>query len=239
MSPAAGAAKTVLIADDTAFVRDRFKAALEEAGHRAITVRTATELLARLRADLDRIDLVLLDLRLPHTSGAQLVREVRKIDEGRLPIVVFSGTIANAAEVRDLAALGIAGYVNEYSAGQNVLPSLAPHLFPDSFNRRGSPRVILGIPISYRFGNTIAAALTLTLSRGGVAVRTTTPLQADAKVRLRLRLPGSKTDMDIDARVAWTDRRVGMGLQFERVAPPDQQAINDFVDSHFFTNRRA
>ena len=41
MSPAAGAAKTVLIADDTAFVRDRFKAALEEAGHRAITVRTA------------------------------------------------------------------------------------------------------------------------------------------------------------------------------------------------------
>jgi uncharacterized protein (TIGR02266 family) len=239
MSPAAGAAKTVLIADDTAFVRDRFKVALEEAGHRAITVRTATELLARVRADLDRIDLVLLDLRLPHTSGAQLVREVRKIDEGRLPIVVFSGTIANAAEVRDLAALGIAGYVNEYSAGQNVLPSLAPHLFPDSFNRRGSPRVILGIPISYRFGNTIAAALTLTLSRGGVAVRTTTPLQADAKVRLRLRLPGSKTDMDIDARVAWTDRRVGMGLQFERVAPPDQQAINDFVDSHFFTNRRA
>ena len=47
MSPAAGAAKTVLIADDTAFVRDRFKAALEEAGHRAITVRTAAELLAR------------------------------------------------------------------------------------------------------------------------------------------------------------------------------------------------
>src|SRR6476619_2952530 len=165
MSPAAGAAKTVLIADDTAFVRDRFKAALEEAGHRAITVRTATELLARLRTDLERID-----LRLPHTSGPALVREVRKIDEGRLPVVVFSGTIASAGEVRDLAALGIAGYVNEYSAGQNVLPALAPHLFPDSFNRRGSPRVTLGIPISYRFGNTIAAALTLTLSRGGVAI---------------------------------------------------------------------
>jgi uncharacterized protein (TIGR02266 family) len=239
MSPAAGAAKTVLIADDTAFVRDRFKAALEEAGHRAITVRTAAELLARVRTDLERIDLVLLDLRLPHTSGPDIVRAVRKLDEGRLPIVVFSGTIANAAEVRDLAALGIAGYVNEYSAGQNVLPSLAPHLFPDSFNRRGSPRVTLGIPISYRFGNTIAAALTLTLSRGGVAIRTTTPLQADAKVRLRLRLPGGTSDMDIDARVAWTDRRVGMGLQFERVTPADQHTINDFVDRHFFNNRRA
>jgi len=239
MSPAAGAAKTVLIADDTAFVRDRFKAALEEAGHHAITVRTAAELLARIRTDLDRIDLVLLDLRLPHTSGPDIVRAVRKLDQGRLPIVVFSGTIANAAEVRDLAGLGIAGYVNEYSSGQNVLPSLAPHLFPDSFNRRGSPRVTLGIPIAYRFGNTIAAALTLTLSSGGVAIRTTTPLQTDAKVRLRLRLPGGTADMDIDARVAWTDRRVGMGLQFERVSPADQQAINDFVDTHFFNNRRS
>jgi hypothetical protein len=45
--------------------------------------------------------------------------------------------------------------------------------------------------------------------------------------------------MDIDARVAWSDRRVGMGLQFERVSPADQHAINDFVDSHFFNNRRA
>jgi CheY-like chemotaxis protein len=239
MSPAAGASKTVVIADDTAFVRDRFKTALEEAGHRAITVRSAAELLARVRTDLERIDLVLLDLRLPNTSGPDLIKALRKIDEGRLPIVVFSGTIANAVEVRELASLGIAGYVNEYSASQHVLPSLAPHLFPDSFNRRGSPRVTLGVPISYRFGNTIAAALTLTLSRGGVAIRTTSPLQADAKVQLRFRLPGAKTDMEIDARVAWSDRRVGMGLQFERVAPGDQIAINEFVDAHFFSNRRA
>ena len=95
---------------------------------------------------------------------------------GGCPILVFSGTIATADEVRDLAALGVAGYVNEYSAVQHILPSLAPHLFPDNFNRRGSPRVVLGIPVAYRFGNTIAAALTLNLSKGGVAIRTMSPL---------------------------------------------------------------
>ena len=42
------AVKTVLIADDTAFVRDRFRTALEGAGHRAVTVRTGQELLATL-----------------------------------------------------------------------------------------------------------------------------------------------------------------------------------------------
>src|SRR6476620_7555155 len=209
-------AKTVVIADDTAFVRDRFRTAVENAGHKAIAVKSAAELLARVRADLDQIDLIVLDLRLPHAPGVELVRAVRKLDDGRSPILGFSGTIASAEEVRDLASLGVAGYVNEYSAVQHILPSLAPHLFPDNFNRRGSPRVVLGIPITYRFGNTIAAALSLNLSRGGIAIRTTSPLEHGATVRIRFRLPGSKTEIEAEGLVAWSDRRHGMGLQFEK-----------------------
>src|SRR5438552_11275447 len=239
MATASVSTKTVVIADDTAFVRDRFQAALENAGHKAIAVKSAAELLARVRADLGQIDLVVLDLRLPHAPGVELVRSIRKLDEGRLPILVFSSTISNADEVRDLAALGVAGYVNEYSAVQHILPSLAPHLFPDNFNRRGSPRVVLGIPIAYRFGNTIAAALTLNLSRGGIAIRTTSPLEIGAKVRLRFRLPGSKRDIDAESRVTWSDRRNGMGLQFDKVDPTDQAAIDEFVDAHFFSSRKA
>jgi len=232
-------AKTVVIADDTGFVRDRFKAALEEAGHRSIVVRSAVELLARVRADLDRIDLVALDLRLPNAPGVDLVRAIRKIDEGRLRILVFSGTIASAEEVRELAGLGVVGYINEYSAVQHIMPSLAPHLFPDSFNRRGSPRVVLGIPVAYRFGNTIATALTLNLARGGIAIRTTSPLESGAAARIRFRLPAGPREIEVEARVSWSDRRVGMGLQFEKVEPADQAAIDAFVDSHFFSNRRA
>ena len=130
-----------------------------------------------MRIELAQLDLIVLDLRLPHASGVDLVRNIRKLDDGRLPILVFSGTVTSADEVRELAALGVAGYVNEYSAVQHILPSLAPHLFPDNFNRRGSPRVVLGIPIAYRVGNTIAAALTLNMSRGGIAIRTTSPLE--------------------------------------------------------------
>ena len=231
-------AKTVLVADDTAFVRDRFKAAIEGAGHRALTARSAAELLARVRTELAHLDLIVLDLRLPSASGLDVVRNIRKMDDGRLPILVFSGTVANADEVRQLAALGVAGYVNEYSAVQHILPSLAPHLFPDNFNRRGSPRVVLGIPIAYRFGNTIAAALTLNISRGGMAIRTTSPLAQEAKARLRFRLPGSKKDIEADAKVCWSDTRVGMGLQFERVSDADQSDVNDFVDAHFFRPRK-
>jgi uncharacterized protein (TIGR02266 family) len=232
-------AKTIVVADDTAFVRDRFRVALEAAGHKTVSVKSAAELLARVRADLAHLDLIVLDLRLPHAPGVELVRSIRKLDEGKLPILIFSGTIANAEEVRQLAALGVSGYVNEYSAVQHILPSLAPHLFPDNFNRRGSPRVVLGIPIQYRFGNTIAAALTLNLSHGGIAIRTTSPLDGGEKIKVRFRMPGSKRDIDAEGKIAWSDRRVGMGIQFETVDPANQSIIDNFVDAHFFSNRKA
>ena len=239
MTDASVTTKTIVVADDTAFVRDRFRAAVEGAGHKAVAVKSAAELLARVRADLAHIDLIVLDLRLPHQPGVDLVRAIRKLDDGKLPILIFSGTIANADEVRALASLGVAGYLNEYSAGQHILPALAPHLFPDNFNRRSGPRAILGIPVQYRFGNTIAAALTLNLGHGGLAIRTTSPLEGGSKIRVRFRMPGAKRDVDAEGRVAWSDRRVGMGIQFETVDPADQAVIDNFVSAHFFSNRKA
>jgi uncharacterized protein (TIGR02266 family) len=238
MASTSVATKTVLIADDTAFVRDRFRSAVETAGHRAIVVKAAAELLARIRDGETTLDLVVLDLRLPQAPGVDLVRALRKLD-ARVPLLIFSGTIASANEVRELAELGVAGYINEYSATQHIIPALAPHLFPDNFNRRSSPRVVLGIPIQYRFGNTIAAALTLNLSHGGIAIRTTSPLESGTRLKVRFRMPGSKLDIDAEGRVAWHDRRVGMGIQFESVDPASQTLIDNFVDAHFFSNRKA
>jgi CheY-like chemotaxis protein len=234
MTAGTAASKTVLIADDASFVRERFQSALQDAGHRTVVAKSAAEVLGRVRADLADLDLLVLDLRLPFASGVELVRAIRKLDGGRLPILVFSGTITSADEVRELATLGVAGYINEYSAAQHILPSLAPHLFPDSFNRRSSPRVVLSIPVAYRFGDTITAALTLNLGKGGISVRTMSPLPARSNVRLRFRLPGAKSEIEADAKVTWCDRRIGMGLEFERLEVLDQESVDEFVDGHFF-----
>lgn len=229
--------KTIVVADDTAFVRDRFRSAIEGAGHRAFTVATGPELLATLRAQ--QADLVVLDLHLPGGRGLDMVRAMRRLASPPTAVLVFSGTIANADEVYELAGLGVGGYINEYTTLHHIVPSLAPHLFPDQNNRRASPRVLVGVPVSYRFGNTIASALTLNISSGGIAVRTTSPLEVGTLLKVRLRLPGTKREPEVDARVAWVDRRVGMGMQFMRVDADDQAAIDAFVHRHFFSNRKA
>ena len=236
---AAVAAKTVIVANDTAFVRDRFRTALQSVGHRVSTAGNASELLSLVRSDGAQTDLVVLDLRLPQAEGVALIRSLLGMDGFRAPIVIFSGTIANADEVRELSALGVAGYINEYSAVQHIVPALLPYLQPDDRNRRSSPRVALGIPVAHRFGNTIAAALTLNISRGGLAIRTTNPLAAGTMLKIRFRPPGARRDLEAEAIVAWTDPGVGMGLQFTRLEPIDQAGLDDFVRSHFFSNRNA
>ena len=233
MTTSSAARKTVLVATNTPFVRDRFKTALDAAGHRTMAVKSVAPLLGHVRADFDDIDLIVLDLRLPH-AGIDLVKRIRKLDDGRLPILVFTGSVNSVDEVRAMASLGVAGYLNEYSAIEHILPSIAPHLFPDTFHRRENNRVVMGIPISYRIGKTIVAALALNLSHGGLAIRTSKPPVRGTAVRVKFALPGSKRELETDGVVCWSDQKAGMGIQFTQVKPTDQTAIDGFVEAHFF-----
>jgi uncharacterized protein (TIGR02266 family) len=220
--------KTILIAHRHADVRDRFAAALADARHGYVTADS--EAAARdAIGGTPAISLVLIDLGLAQDAVAFL-RQLRE-RAGRLPpLLVFAGTVESADQARALLALNVAGYINEHAATPQILPALAPHLFPHNFDRRASPRVSLGIPLSYRAGQTIASALTLNIGKGGLAVRTMSPLAADTAVALKFRLPGHADEIDVDGRVAWSDSHVGMGIRFERVDSADQTAIDTFVD---------
>ncbi len=230
--------KTVLIADDTALVRERFGAALSDAGHRAVTAGTAPDLLSRVREVASGLDLLVMDLHLPESRGVEAVRAVRQAGY-RGPILVFSGTIASATEVRELTECGVVGFVNEYTAPMHILPALAPHLFPDSFNRRTSPRVALSVTVSFRLDNVIASAVCANVSKGGIFLRTMNPQPAGKRVRVRFKLPNSRREIDAEATVAWSDPRSGMGLQFVSLPSEAQAELDAFVDRSFFSNRKA
>lgn len=238
MTTSSPSRKTVIVATHTASVRDRFKAALDGAGHHAMIVKSVAQLFAHVRADFDDIHLIVVDLRMPHAAGNDLVKRIRKLDKGRIPILIFSGGVQSVDEVRELAALGVSGYLNEYIAGDHILPSIAPHLFPGNFPRREFPRVVTGIPVSYRVGKTIAAALAMDLSAGGLAIRTKNPPVRGTVVKIKFALPGSRRECDAEAVVCWSAHNAGMGIQFTKVKPSDQELINDFVEAHFFRSTK-
>jgi uncharacterized protein (TIGR02266 family) len=222
-------AKTILIAHGHAAVRDRFAAALADARHAYVTAGTEDAAVEAAGAAA-HLSLALVDLGLA-ADGVAFVRALRAA-RPKLPTIVFAGTVASADDVRALVALGVAGYVNEHAATPQILPALAPHLFPDSFDRRASARVTLGIPVSYRQGQTLSGALTLNIGKGGLAIRTMSPLSAGTSLQVRFRLPGMQDDIDAAGRVAWSNRKVGMGIQFEAIDAAAQALIDEFVDAN-------
>jgi ActR/RegA family two-component response regulator len=221
--------KTILIAHRQASVRDRFAAALADARHAFVLADTEAAVFETFGAKQEPISLVLVDLGLAD-NGVAFVQALRRSAGRALPIVVFAGTVSSATEVPALLAMHIAGYVNEHAAIPQILPALAPHLFPDNFNRRTSLRVALGVPVSYRVGQTIAGAVTLDVGKSGVAIRTMNPLPLGTPIQIRFRLPGTVTDIDAGGRIAWSDRKVGMGVQFEQLSAGDQATIDAFIE---------
>lgn len=214
--------KIILIAHHNPVVRDRFAAALADARHTFVTAATAEAADAAARDVSRPISLAVVDVGL-RDDGLTWVRELR----GTLtwPVLVFAGTVRSVTDARALLDVPVAGYINEHALAAQILPALAPYLFPASFDRRLSPRVLLSVPVSYRAGQTIATAVTLNLGRGGMAIRTLSPLGPGLLVELRFRLPG-KSEIEVRGRVVWADKKAGMGVQFERVAAADQRAID-------------
>lgn len=223
--------KTILIAHRSAGIRDRIAAALADARHDYVTADNIEHAVAAVSDPAHPVSLALLDLGLGD-DPARLVADLRRHAARTMPVVVFAGTLRSATDVPALLAAGVAGYLNEHATTAQILPALAPHLFPDNFDRRSSARVALGIPVSYRAGQTIAGALTANVGKGGIGIRTMSPLAVGTAVQLKFKLPTGPSDLEAAGRVAWSNRQVGMGIQFERLDNDAQTAIDKFVDEN-------
>jgi uncharacterized protein (TIGR02266 family) len=188
----------------------------------------STEAEARTGAESAPLSLALVDLGLS-ADGVAFAQALRRATGAAVPLMIFAGSVKSAADIPALTNLGVR-YINEHSGTPQILPAIAPHLFPDSFNRRTSARVALGVPVSFRFGKSLAVAVTLDIGTGGIGIRTMEPIAKDSTVDVRFRLPGIATELQATGRVAWSDRRVGMGVEFVDISATDSSAIESFVE---------
>ena len=81
----------ILIVEDDSHVLDAVSLMVERLGHHLLRARDGEEAMIMLNAFSPRIQLVLLDWRLPHVlTGRPLIDAMRFVDD-RIPIVVMSG----------------------------------------------------------------------------------------------------------------------------------------------------
>jgi uncharacterized protein (TIGR02266 family) len=105
---------------------------------------------------------------------------------------------------------------------------------PSTRERRRSGREDLKIPVDYSAVDAFFSEFTTNINEGGMFIETETPSPMDAAVQLEFRLPNLDRPVKVTGRVAWisdgkADSPVGMGIEFQELAPEVRRTINDLV----------
>ncbi len=98
----------ILVVDDEEVIRTTVSHFLEEFGYDVLLARDGREALEVYRADVNRIDLVILDMIMPRMNGRDAFLAIRELNPGA-KVILASGFVDNmkAAEMESKGLLGI------------------------------------------------------------------------------------------------------------------------------------
>ncbi|MDH4163390.1 MAG: response regulator [Nitrospirota bacterium] len=102
-------AKTFLIVDDSASMRQLISFTLKDAGFEVVTAENGKDALVKLEGA--KVDMVITDLNMPEMDGISLIRELRnKASYKFMPIVMLT-TEAQEAKKQEGRAAGASGWI--------------------------------------------------------------------------------------------------------------------------------
>ncbi len=100
-------AQRILIADDSAAIREVLREALNDEGYDVLEVSSGEEVLAIFQGnDAAPPDLALMDIRMPGKDGLEVLRTLRVASDSELPVIVMTafGSASTAIEAMKLGA---------------------------------------------------------------------------------------------------------------------------------------
>jgi CheY-like chemotaxis protein len=213
----------VLIVEDEQAVRDVFREFVAGLGHEAITAATAEEALEKLAAE--RLDVILLDVRLPGMSGLDFL-DLPAVRESEVPVVAVSG-VATEAQARECLKRGALDFIRKPVTLDRLGAVLA---YARGLDRRLAPRVAVELPVRLVTEKGVPWDGTcIELSATGMRVMTRADLKPGRAVKLRLTPPDGETPLDAVALVVRVDAS-GTALWFFDLLPNEVQRLRGLVD---------
>ncbi|WP_019904464.1 response regulator [Methylobacterium sp. 77] len=112
---------TILVVDDSITTRTLEKGILESAGYRVVVCVDGQDALDRLRAGIERVDLIVADVEMPRLDGFGLLKALRA-DEAfaRLPLILMTSR-GDADDVARGLGLGADAYLTKQTFDQRQL----------------------------------------------------------------------------------------------------------------------
>jgi CheY-like chemotaxis protein len=112
--------KHVLIADDSATVRNQLIGIVGGAGYGVDAAGTGLEVLKFLKSK--KVDLLLLDIEMPQMNGFEVLRMIKNdVDTRNLRILCMTSIHTNLDNIHKLKELGATGYIQKDSSPEEIL----------------------------------------------------------------------------------------------------------------------
>ena len=121
-------AKTILIVDDSASVRQVVSIALKGAGYEVITGTDGKDALAKLNGQ--RIHLIISDVNMPNMDGITFVAEARKLPAYKFTPIIMLTTESQEDKKRQAQAAGAKAWVTKPFQPEQMLGAVAKLVQP-------------------------------------------------------------------------------------------------------------
>jgi CheY-like chemotaxis protein/tetratricopeptide (TPR) repeat protein len=136
----------ILLAEDNEQLVRLLTTFLENQGHAVTTAKTGSEALQAIAAG--GIDVLLLDLKLPETSGVEVLQRLRKSPQwASLPVIIMSGVYRGAQYAAAAQKLGVRHYLEKPFTRQAFLDAIRATVatLPDKAPVRRLRELIIGL----------------------------------------------------------------------------------------------
>jgi len=118
----AGKKKRILVVDDTELFLIAMQEMLEREGFEVLTAKDGLEAVQTIKHEMPNLDLVLLDLLLPHLTGFEVLKQIREGKLGKdLPVLVITGVFKKAQQINQLKKLGATGYMTKDLKAEEIV----------------------------------------------------------------------------------------------------------------------
>ena len=117
----------ILLVEDNERLAAMLQGFLESLGHEVKALATGESALSLLQTE--RVDLLILDLKLPGISGVELLQRVRRIPELReIPVIIMTGVFRGEGYARAASKLGVKTYLEKPFGKDAFLHAVATSL---------------------------------------------------------------------------------------------------------------
>ena len=231
--------RRILVADDTLPMRIMLQDVLTEAGYEVVTAGDGEEAWKIYQDEGDQLDLLIIDLLMPRMTGFEILERLKTqtLAEPK-KVLVITGIFKSNKEILRLKELGASGYITKGALVDEILFRVNQVFYLGQENSRRYPRLLMSIPVEYRFRGSQFSNYTSNVSAGGAFIRTIDPAPLNEKIDVILRVPDLSQPVDAATRVVWTNEYEtsrkkaclpGMGVEFITIDTSLQKLLEVFV----------